>query len=108
MDLADDNRYIGREVKVKEELGLWLLNMIDLYDELDTDANCGRNHECLLIPFNSFTQGYISSLPMYSSNVILAMLKTKYLEIVKNIYKAGYSEFCLLEDSLSADNWHGS
>ncbi|WP_257279700.1 hypothetical protein [Endozoicomonas sp. ISHI1] len=108
LDLADDSQYVGRDVIVKEELEFWLVHMLDLYDNLNTSENCGSNHECLLVPFDSFAQGYISSLPTYNANVILAMLKTIYFEIVKYNCKFSHSEFCFLEEKLRAQNWLGS
>lgn len=103
LDLADDIEYIGRNVTVKEELEFWFFSMIDLYLNLDMGAlgKCGKDHKCLLIPFENFSNGYVSALPNYDPKVLTLMLKTVYLEIIKYGCEEGYSELCLLQDHLA-------
>ena len=108
LDLADDSEYVGRKVLVVEELAFWLSSMLDNYEDLESASNCGRKNECLLLPFDSFAQGYISSLPLYDSDLLMLMLKRIYLELVEYNCQEGPAEFCVLEDRLKTINWVNS
>lgn len=108
LDLADDSEFIGRTTTIKEELKFWLKSMIDLYFDLESNTNCGENYECLLIPFDSFSQGYISSLPMYDSDLVILMLKNVYFEIIKHGCEYETPEVCLFQDKLWNDGWADS